>query len=59
MDRNTGYVDEAVLGRKPDRGSRMLERILAESPDEPLVRFNLGFIAVEKGEWRRLWSTFR
>jgi tetratricopeptide (TPR) repeat protein len=56
--RHTGYVDEAVRRRKLDRDSRILERVLAESPDEPFVRFNLGFIAVEKGEWGKALEHF-
>ena len=57
--RHTGYVDEAVRRRKLDRDSRILERLLEESPDEPFVRFNLGFIAVEKSEWKKALGHFQ
>ncbi len=35
-----------------------MERLLEESPDEPFVRFNLGFIAVEKSEWEKALGHF-
>ena len=36
-----------------------MERLLEESPDEPFVRFNLGFIAVEKSEWKKALGHFQ
>ena len=51
--RHTGYADPAAAGRKLDRDGAILERELAERPDDPFVLFNLGSIAVERGDWPR------
>ncbi|MDR3623060.1 MAG: glycosyltransferase [Paludisphaera borealis] len=49
--RHTGYSDPALRGRKLERDVRILEQELAQRPDDPFVRFNLGSIAVERCDW--------
>jgi glycosyltransferase involved in cell wall biosynthesis len=49
--RHTGYVDLALRGRKLDRDARILSADLKDRPDDPFVLFNLGAIAVERGDW--------
>ncbi len=50
--RHTGYVDQALRGRKLERNARILHAELEEQPDEPFVLFNLGAIAVESKDWK-------
>jgi glycosyltransferase involved in cell wall biosynthesis len=50
--RHTGYSDPALRARKLDRDTRLLLKELEDSPDEPFVLFNLGAVAIERGEWR-------
>jgi hypothetical protein len=49
--RHTGYTDPALRARKLDRDTRILLAELKERPDEPFVLFNLGAIAIERGDW--------
>ena len=49
--RHTGYVDQALRGRKLERDTRILRAELDERPDDPFVLFNLGAIAVERKDW--------
>jgi tetratricopeptide (TPR) repeat protein len=49
--RHTGYVDKALRARKIDRDTKILERELAERPNDTFVLFNLGAIAVECRAW--------
>jgi tetratricopeptide (TPR) repeat protein len=49
--RHTGYVDLAVRARKLDRDIRILKAELEDRPDDPFILFNLGQIAVDRGEW--------
>jgi GT2 family glycosyltransferase len=49
--RHTGYADPALRGRKLERDVRILNQELADRPDDPFVLFNLGSIAVERGDW--------
>ena len=49
--RHTGYVDKALRGSKLDRDTRILKAELDDRPDDPFVLFNLGAIAVERGNW--------
>jgi glycosyltransferase involved in cell wall biosynthesis len=49
--RHTGYVDPALRARKLDRDTRILLAELKEQPEEPFVLFNLGAIAIERGDW--------
>jgi glycosyltransferase involved in cell wall biosynthesis len=49
--RHTGYVDQALRGRKLERDTRILRGELDERPDDQFVLFNLGAIAVERKDW--------
>ncbi len=49
--RHTGYADRALRSRKLNRDSRILLEELAERPNDPFTLFNLGSIAVERGQW--------
>jgi tetratricopeptide (TPR) repeat protein len=49
--RHTGYVDQALRGRKLERDTRILRAELDEWQDDPFVLFNLGAIAVERKHW--------
>jgi len=49
--RHTGYADSATRARKLERDVRILREELAARPDDPFVLFNLGSVAVERGEW--------
>lgn len=49
--RHTGYTDPEIRGRKLGRDEAILRAELAERPDDPFVRFNLGSIAVEREDW--------
>ncbi len=49
--RHTGYSDPALRGRKLERDLRILNRELAERPDDPFVLFNIGSVAVENADW--------
>lgn len=49
--RHTGYVDQALRGRKLERDSKILLAELEERPDEPFVLFNLGALAGERKHW--------
>jgi glycosyltransferase involved in cell wall biosynthesis len=49
--RHTGYVDQALRGRKLDRDARILRAELQERPDDPFILFNLGAIEVERKDW--------
>jgi GT2 family glycosyltransferase len=49
--RHTGYGDPAVRRRKLVRDETILRRELEDRPGDPFVRFNLGFIAVEREDW--------
>ena len=49
--RHTGYVDPTVRARKMVRDRAILEAELARDPEEPFVLFNLGGLAMERGEW--------
>ena len=49
--RHTGYADRALRSKKLERDLRILHEELAERPDDPFTLFNLGSIAMERGEW--------
>jgi glycosyltransferase involved in cell wall biosynthesis len=49
--RHTGYTDPVLRARKLDRDTRILRAELDERPDDPFVLFNLGAIAIERGDW--------
>ena len=49
--RHTGYTDPALRERKLQRDCSILLEELAERPDDPFVRFNLGSIAIERKDW--------
>ena len=49
--RHTGYTDPALRERKLRRDCKILLEELAERPDDPFVRFNLGSIAIERKDW--------
>jgi glycosyltransferase involved in cell wall biosynthesis len=49
--RHTGYTDPALRERKLQRDCSILLEELAERPDDPFVRFNLGAIAIERKDW--------
>jgi tetratricopeptide (TPR) repeat protein len=49
--RHTGYADAAARARKLLRDEAILRAELAERPGDPFVLFNLGSIAVERGDW--------
>jgi tetratricopeptide (TPR) repeat protein len=49
--RHTGYTDPALRERKLQRDCKILMEELAERPDDPFVRFNLGSIAIERKDW--------
>lgn len=48
--RHTGYVDPAVRSRKLDRDHAILRADLALRPGDPFILFNLGGIALERGD---------
>jgi tetratricopeptide (TPR) repeat protein len=48
--RHVGYNDPAVRGRKLDRDRAILEREAADRPGDPFVLFNLGQVALERGD---------
>lgn len=50
---HVGYTDPAVRARKVVRDTRILERELAEHPDDPFALFNLGSILREQGDVER------
>ena len=45
--RHTGYEDERVTQRKTERNRRLLERRLADAPDDPMVRYYYGLTFAE------------
>jgi Flp pilus assembly protein TadD len=47
---HVGYSDSEVRKRKLDRDARILEAELALRPGEPFILFNLGSIALERGD---------
>jgi hypothetical protein len=49
--RHTGYTDPALRERKLQSDCKFLLEELAERPDDPFVRFNLGSIAIERKDW--------
>jgi glycosyltransferase involved in cell wall biosynthesis/Flp pilus assembly protein TadD len=48
--RHDGYADPDVEARKLERNIKILERELAERPDDPFVLFNLGASALQRKE---------
>ena len=57
--RHTGYADPVLRSRKLQRDERILLTELADQPGEPFVLFNLGSIAVERGDWAAALSRLR
>ena len=49
--RHDGYADPDVEARKLERNIKILERELAERPDDPFVLFNLGASALQRKEY--------
>jgi tetratricopeptide (TPR) repeat protein len=49
--RHTGYTDPELRERKLQRDCNILLEELADRPDDPFVRFNLGSIAIERKDW--------
>ena len=49
--RHMGYVDEAVHERKRQRNHILLQRELAERPDDPFIYYYLGTLAFERERW--------
>jgi tetratricopeptide (TPR) repeat protein len=56
--RHTGYVDEAVHERKRQRNLILLQRELAERPDDPFVYYYLGTLAFERKRWQEALGYF-
>ncbi len=50
--RHTGYADPALRSRKLARDEAILTEDLGDRPGDPFVLFNLGSIALERGDWR-------
>ncbi len=50
--RHTGYADPALRARKLARDEAILLEDLGDRPGDPFVLFNLGSIALERGDWR-------
>jgi glycosyltransferase involved in cell wall biosynthesis len=49
--RHDGYADPEVEARKLQRNIKILERELAERPDDPFVLFNLGASTLQRKEY--------
>ncbi|MCE9562622.1 MAG: glycosyltransferase, partial [Planctomycetes bacterium] len=48
--RHEGYVDPAGLQAKSARNLRLLQQEQAERPNDPLILFNLGSMALDRGD---------
>ena len=56
---HTGYQDPALRRRKLERDLRLLEKNLAEKPDEPFCLFNLGCIYQDLGRFPEALEALR
>ena len=50
--RHSGYADAAVHERKRQRNLILLQRELAERPDDPFIYYYLGTLAFERKQWQ-------
>ncbi len=56
---HTGFADPALQDGKVERNWRLLERELAEHPDDPFVLYNLGAVALTRGQRAEALSYFQ
>ncbi len=49
--RHTGYADPGLVARKTERNLRILNKAMAERPEDPHVLYYLGSLAFEREEW--------
>jgi glycosyltransferase involved in cell wall biosynthesis len=56
--RHRGYADPAVHERKRQRNQVLLQRELAERPDDPFVYYYLGTLAFERKRWQEALGFF-
>jgi glycosyltransferase involved in cell wall biosynthesis len=56
--RHTGYVDEVVHERKRQRNLLLLQKELAERPDDPFIYYYLGTLAFERERWQEALGYF-
>jgi len=50
--RHTGYADPAIHERKRQRNLKLLQRELAERPDDPFTYYYLATLAFERKQWQ-------
>lgn len=50
--RHTGYADPVIHERKRQRNLLLLQRELAERPDDPFIYYYLGTLAFEREQWQ-------
>ncbi len=56
--RHTGYVDPVVHERKRQRNLILLQKELAERPDDPFIYYYLGTLAFERDQWQEALGYF-
>jgi glycosyltransferase involved in cell wall biosynthesis len=56
--RHLGYMDEAVHEQKRQRNQILLQRQLAERPDDPFIYYYLGTLAFERKRWQEALGYF-
>jgi glycosyltransferase involved in cell wall biosynthesis len=56
--RHTGYVDAAVHEQKRQRNQSLLQKELAERPDDPFIYYYLGTLAFERKRWQEALGYF-
>ncbi len=56
--KHTGYVDPVVHERKRQRNLLLLQRELAERPDDPFTYYYLGTLAFERERWKEALGYF-
>ncbi|MDR3638110.1 MAG: glycosyltransferase [Isosphaeraceae bacterium] len=49
---HVGYADPRLRTKKRDRNLRILLAELQERPNDPFVLFNIGWVALDRREWR-------
>lgn len=56
--RHTGYVDPIIHEQKRQRNLVLLQRELAERPDDPFVYYYLGALSFERDKWQEALGYF-
>jgi len=56
--RHTGYVDETEHERKRQRNLVLLQKELAERPEDPFIYYYLGTLAFERKRWQEALGYF-